>query len=414
MKKVYLDNLPRWKRGGNKGKINWSASINNEISFEYDGIKGNVKIIDYDKKKQIVKVKYGNRLQNMKTSHLQKNAIGNLLGLINHQYLYNKGDVVSVTTGEIEILDQITMEYNQNYNVRGYKYKCLIDGYEGEVSEPKLKDKNGCPVCSNRKIIQGINDLATTHPYILDYFVNRELAYNKSYGSTEEVLIQCPKCKFKKPYSISKLISRGFPCRKCGDGISYPEKFIFNFLEQLHDEFEVQKIFEWSDKKQYDFYIPRHNLIIEAHGLQHYENNYSFSPNVKLENIKENDKYKHELALKNNISHYVVLNSSEWENNWMRNEIEKSKLSTLYDLSKINWVECQMFACSSRVFEASELWNEFLSTDLVSKKMKISRTTVIKYLKQGNVLGWCSYDPKKNMIENGRRNGKKRKTNYSN
>ena len=33
-------------------------------------------------------------------------------------------------------------------------------------------------------------------------------------------------------------------CRKCSDGISYPEKFLYSILEQLNIDFETQKIFD--------------------------------------------------------------------------------------------------------------------------------------------------------------------------
>ena len=34
---------------------------------------------------------------------------------------------------------------------------------------------------------------------------------------------------------------------------------------------------------------------------------------------------------------------------------------------------------------------------LLAKKLHISIPTVIKYLKQGTELGWCSYDPKRKL-----------------
>ncbi|AWG44158.1 hypothetical protein BEH_24215 [Priestia filamentosa] len=411
-REVYLDNLPKWETGGNKGRIDWSKSAGYKVGFLYNDVKGYIEILDYDKNKQILVTKYKNNTLHIKTSHFKKGAIGNLLGLINHAHTYNKGDVVKVSTGNIEVLDQILIKNSKNHTVRGYKYKCLNDGYIGEVSEPKLKNKNGCSVCSNRIIIKGINDVATTHPHLLSYFINKNDAYRNSYGSRKEVLMQCPNCEHKKKYSIDKLTKRGFPCRKCGDGISYPEKFIFNLLEQLNIVFEIQKVFEWSDSRQYDFYLPELNLIIETHGLQHYENNYSFSPDVKLKDIQENDNYKYKLALRNNIYKYIVLDCREWENNWIKDSIENSDLAKIFDLSKINWINCHMFSCSSRVKEVCDLWSESISdTKLISEKIKLSRQTVIKYLKQGSELGWCDYNPKKNMSDNGRNNIMKRKTN---
>lgn len=52
-------------------------------------------------------------------------------------------------------------------------------------------------------------------------------------------------------------------CPKCGDGISYGEKFMYAVLSYAGYDFETQHVFEWSKgenglkgMKKYDFYIP--------------------------------------------------------------------------------------------------------------------------------------------------------------
>ncbi|MGW6611834.1 NUMOD1 domain-containing DNA-binding protein, partial [Peribacillus butanolivorans] len=54
------------------------------------------------------------------------------------------------------------------------------------------------------------------------------------------------------------------------------------------------------------------------------------------------------------------------------------------------------FACKSFVVKASELWNEENSVKEISEILKISISTITKYLKQGKVLGLCDYDPTEN------------------
>ena len=53
------------------------------------------------------------------------------------------------------------------------KCKCKIDGYEWDALPSHLLNGSGCPVCSNRVIIHGINDVATTHPNFIIYFKNK-------------------------------------------------------------------------------------------------------------------------------------------------------------------------------------------------------------------------------------------------
>ena len=56
-------------------------------------------------------------------------------------------------------------------------------------------------------------------------------------------------------------------CPKCGDGISYGEKFMYAVLSYAGYDFETQHVFEWSKgenglkgMKKYDFYIPSERL----------------------------------------------------------------------------------------------------------------------------------------------------------
>jgi hypothetical protein len=82
---------------------------------------------------------------------------------------------------------------------------------------------------------------------------------------------------------------------------------------------------------------------------------------------------------------------------FIKNNILNSKLNELFDLSKVDWLKCHEFACKTLVKVASELWNEGKSAKEISEKLKLSKTTVIKYLKQGVVLQWCYYNPKKEI-----------------
>ncbi|WP_159649681.1 zinc-ribbon domain-containing protein [Erysipelothrix aquatica] len=52
----------------------------------------------------------------------------------------------------------------------------------------------GCPICSNKKILNGYNDLATTHPYLIDewdFSCNFLLPSEVSFGSKKKVSWKC-------------------------------------------------------------------------------------------------------------------------------------------------------------------------------------------------------------------------------
>lgn len=61
----------------------------------------------------------------------------------------------------------------------------------------KIKKKsktNWCPVCSNKMVIPGINDIATLRPDLVKYFRNKEDTKKYVPQSGETVELECPDC----------------------------------------------------------------------------------------------------------------------------------------------------------------------------------------------------------------------------
>ena len=196
--------------------------------------------------------------------------------------------------------------------------------------------------------------------------------------------------------SVYNLNKYGYSCPLCGDGISYPEKFISNFLLYLNISFitQLNKMdFKWIGKYRYDFYLPKYNIIIETHGMQHYEENKKFR--ISLNEQKKIDKIKEDLALSNNIEHYIILDCRESTLNWIKKSIMGSKLSDILNISfdNISWNEIDLKSMQSNVIKACELWNnnKYLTTKNISKILHCSHNTIISYLKKGTNAGICNY-----------------------
>jgi hypothetical protein len=169
---------------------------------------------------------------------------------------------------------------------------------------------------------------------------------------------------------------------------------MMSVLEQLNIQYEFQKIFEWSNKKKYDFYIPSLNMIIETHGGQHYkETNRGRSLNQE----QENDIIKQNYANENKISKYLIIDCTCSELDFVKNSILNSELNEIFELSKVDWLECHKNSFSSMVKKACDLWLSVKDTLEISKMLNLGRSTVIEYLKKGAKLGWCDYDPKEVM-----------------
>ncbi len=399
MRKVFLDNLPRGGGIVNKNSINWTDSIGYKIKFIYDDLEGDFEITNYNKINRAITLKYNQVEKLIKTPHLLKNGIGSILDFVILQYRYECGDIIKTITGEIKILEQ-TKTNRYNFNIKSYKYQCLKDSYIGNITEDDLKKGIGCPICSNKKIIKGVNDVYTTHPHLLKYFVDIEDSHKYTYGSKKMIKMKCPDCGFEKELNLNILTKQGFGCAKCSDGISYPEKFMFNILVQLHIDFITQKVFKWLYNKKYDFYIESVDCIIETHGLQHYENKIKIY-GKSSEEEQDNDDFKEMMGRFHEIKHYISLDCKYSNLEYIKKSVLTSELNDLFDLSKIDWLKCHEFACSSRVKEASDLWNSGIkNTKEISAIMKITRPNITKYLKNGSILGWNNYNPEEEMKKN--------------
>lgn len=126
-------------------------------------------------------------------------------------------------------------------------------------------------------------------------------------GLQEKVLIRHDKCGFIwgiKPYRFYKELDGD--CPNCNRTISKGERRIMEYLEEHNIIFDREAKFPWQSHKayRYDYYIPDYNLIIEYHGIQHYEEtNFLHS---SLETNKEHDTIKLNEAINNGYNYLII------------------------------------------------------------------------------------------------------------
>ena len=267
-------------------------------------------------------------------------------------------------------------------------------GHEWEAIVYNRHKVNGtnCPICVNRKVLIGFNDLSTSHPHIAESLLNKEDGLKYTYGSPQKVDWKCLNCGNIINKSISEVTSGGLNCPSCSDGISLAEKIVFNILKTKNIAFIKEKIFTWSDKKRYDFYLVEYNIIIETHGEQH--KNGSFKPygGRTLEEEVANDQYKFDLATNNGIFNYIVIDASDVSLNTFKQEVLKSELKNIIDFSDINWENIYKTSSKSILIEVCNEWNNGEhSYEILSKKYGIAKGTVRDYLKRGTEMNICTY-----------------------
>lgn len=405
-KKVFLDNLPKCENKSNC--IDWKNSVGYKVKFIYntndDSIEDEIEIIGYKdsenekSRNKRLTIKYKDNIKEMAPGQFTRCEIGVLLNKVSHDNLYPIGTIIKdVNSGVLEIKEHLKIGKKK---CKAYKYICKICGNEDIVSESNLiNNKVGCNFCAGKKVLKGRNDIWTTHPYIAKFLKNPDEGYEISHGCNKKKYFKCPHCGSERKATINDITSDGFSCIVCGDGVSFPEKFVSELLKQIQILFEREKIFEWAKDKRYDFYIPFSNYIIETHGKQHYDNGFN-NIRSKLHGSRdesENDKEKETLAMNNGIIYYIGLDCRESNLEFIKNSIINSELINLFDLSSIDWNKCAEFASSNYVKEVCNLWNNTSNTLIdIANIYKIHKASVRSYLKQGAKLGWCDYDPKTN------------------
>lgn len=421
---IYLDELPKWEQGTNKGRINWNEAVGCKINFIYDSSKGVIEVIKYNKLKQQLTIKYNENIFDINTNSLQKCNLGKIIGKFTSDFKIEIGTIYKDEKRDIIITDRI-YKNKKGQKWKYYKYTCNKCRWtEGYIEESHLfgNKQQGCACCcpSPRIVVKGINDIPTTASWMIPYFqggYDEAKLYTKS--NSKKLYFKCPDCGriSRTKMRIADLYqSRSCAC-SCGDGISYPNKLMFNILEQLNIEFTSEYNPDWIKPKLYDFYISFMNLIIEMDGsLGHGKKINALNGQTKEES-KAIDIYKDEQAKLHNIE--VIRIDCDYDSVENRFEyikqsiISNDRFNKLFDLYCINWEKANEFACSNLVKVVCDYKknNPNITTTEISKLTELNIVTIIRYLKIGTKLGWCNYNSReehlKTLMSNGTKNGKK-------
>lgn len=240
-----------------------------------------------------------------------------------------------------------------------------------------------------RKVKQGINDIATVAPWMVSWFKDSAVPYTHAVTSKHKVDWICPYCgaEIKNRPIVNFYYYKKVICPNCSDGMSYPERFLSNLFTSCNIDFQFHKHFSWSNGREYDFYIEPLNMIIETHGKQHYTNTWSVWVDQKQSmSIKDIDELKEMLAKNNNIQHYVVLNCSESNHEYISQSILSSILVNFYDFSNVDWRDIGIKSLKSIFMNIVDSYNAGHSQEETLKMFKVSSYTYYRYIKKAKAL----------------------------
>lgn len=412
---IDLKNVPMKEDGVH---YDWSVAIGCECQFDYDRVTGSIKIIDSFKKgtRNYLTIEYNGETRDIVAKSFERAQLYNVIfGNNGAQFKYEIGQTFKDDNRDFTIIDR---EYRKVINSKGpvnrkfYKFHCNVCGYENWKPESSINDshKYGCPKCHNSlcKVVEGVNDIPTSAPWMVPYFIGGEEEAKKySKSSKNRIDMVCPTCgRIHKNVKIQYLnYHKKLNC-VCQDSMSYPNKFMYFFFEQLGVKFRIEQGFPWSENKIYDDYIELDDgktLICENHGGWHYTKN-PLKHKMTLEDQQRNDQHKEDMAKANGIDYYVVLDCRESTKEWIVNSIMNSQLAELFDLSKVDFDQCDKDSSRNILFEVCRYKKEhpeLFATD-IAKVFHINEGTVRLYLNKGNNLGLCQYDSSKEQKRKGR------------
>lgn len=317
------------------------------------------------------------------------------------QQLHEKrGNEYSYISGYVNSSTNATFRHN------------MADGtYHDFVMTPNsmISSKYNCPCCSGYQVYKGYNDFNTKRPELAQYLVNYQDGYKYTEWSSEELECKCPSCGNIMKKKISYISKYGVTCPRCDDGYSYPNKFIYNSLLQIENQLDFLDReyrpdwckYKYKDKNCYgiyDIYFEKNNkkFVIEMDGgLGHGNRSYTNSKTNRDELIFR-DKEKDRLASEHNIK--VIRIDCNYETNdryqFILNNILKSELSNILDLSKINFNQSNTQSQQSLFIKAVELWNLGENISQIKSELHIHESTVTSYLKSALKYNMCDYSVK--------------------
>ena len=249
--------------------------------------------------------------------------------------------------------------------------------------------KSGCPYCSGSRPIVGETDLGTTRPDIVKLlkYPEKAVLYKEHSNQYEDFI--CPNCGKELNRCINNVSQRGLHCENCGDGLSYPNKFMANILTQLGIRYKAEYIIKPKNYK-YDFFLFDYNIIVEMHGQQHYEECTLTSRTLAEE--QENDRIKYEYAMRNKIGHYVVIDSRKSIMQYIKDNVMSSYLAEIFNLSDIDWGKCELFASGTMVTIAADLYNQGFKFSEIMSKLQASKSAVTNWLNKADNIGLIVWD----------------------
>ena len=222
---------------------------------------------------------------------------------------------------EVRRLSNNTMYFNGKYtnNKTPLEFHCKICRHTWMLRPDKFLYGRRCPKCANmrrtktdstfkKEVYNSVGD----EYYFLDNYVN-------SYTKIRVKHNICNRVYYVSPHNFLDMKNR---CPFCSH--SKGEICIVDWLYKHNIKYmrEWRPVWIKPKRYRYDFYLPKYNLIIEYHGIQHYEDNDWF--HTRAIKYQEIDALKYNKALEMGFN-YLIIPYWEYDNieNILKEKLEE-------------------------------------------------------------------------------------------
>ena len=297
-KMLDLSELPK-KRRGEKEVVDWVQTKDKVAFFEYKGIKGEFRITSLPRETSNntwLLLNYHEKSYRISSNNLLNLHIGKIIG--EHGVRFKVGDIVCNS----KVLKHKRLSTkNKDF---GYELRCLETGLVYERSHHNVLACETSPFVSGRRAHPG--NWLYSEEWLHRYVREPETLKQLTRKSSVKMEVICPICKKSKKNTVHSLVEKGeVTCSTCSSKRSFPERVMSALLNMNNIEFTQEKIFEGAGSRRFDFYLQKHNTVIETHGIQHYKERSGYYQG-KLKKIQEDDLIKERFCERAGIEHIVV------------------------------------------------------------------------------------------------------------
>lgn len=294
---------------------------------------------------------------------------------VSKSFKYNVNDIVN---GSLKIIKQVKVKEN-NFKVKGYEVQSLKypEAPTYIIKEGKLQRGDKDSYLRHRRIFEGnsLYSIEWVRPYIVDIEEAKTIAPH--YG--KPITFQCPNCKHTKEVIPDNLLKQGFGCNLCSIGVSYPELLVGSVIKYFNLKFKSEQTIPGLNGRRVDFVNFKDRIIIETHGIQHYDNTNKWSSQAI-----EQDKHKRKWCKENNY-YLVELDCRYSSFEYIMNNIKKCNVfPSILEADEINILKIMEKTRKYDVTTIKKLYEEGEKVEDIAKMYGVESSSIYRLLRRHN------------------------------